>query len=100
MEEHWMKRIFWLLCGTVLGASGMWTSMNYHVLRTKDGITFVPKYQARLDSTFVDVRAWGVTEWTEHPELVLTLQKNDRTDIIGDAQVFGTTLREAMNFVK
>ena len=95
-----MKRVFWLLFGTVLGAFGMWASMNYHVLRTKDGITCVPKHTACLDGTFADVREWGVTEWTEHPELVLTLKKNDRTEIIGDAKVFGTTLRDAMSFVK
>jgi hypothetical protein len=46
------------------------------------------------------VRDWGVTEWTEHPDLVLTLEKNQRTDIIGDAKIFGTTLRDATNLLK
>lgn len=95
-----MRRIVWLGFGTVLGAMLMWAAMNYHVLRTRDGIAWVPKYHARLASTFVDVRSWGVTEWTEHPELVLTLEQNQRTEIIGDAKVFGTSLRDAMNFVK
>jgi len=95
-----MRRLFWLSMGLLLGAVGMWVSMNYHVLRTHNGFAWVPKYRASLAGTFVDVRQWGVTEWTEHPELVLTLEKNERTEIIGDAQVFGTTLRDAMNFVK
>jgi hypothetical protein len=95
-----MRRIAWLGFGILLGAAGMWASMNYYVLRTKDGITWVPKYRARLAGTFVDVREWGVTEWTEHPELVLTLEQNKRTEIIGDAKVLGTTLRDAMNLVK
>ena len=93
-------RLAWLFAGVLLGAFGMWGSMNYHLLRTRDGIACVPKYRARLAGTFIDVREWGLTEWTEHPELVMTLEQHDRTEIIGDAKVLGTTLREAMNFVK
>jgi hypothetical protein len=95
-----MRRILWLGFGTVFGAFLMWAAMNYHLLRTRDGVACVPKYHARLASTFIDVRQWGVTEWTEHPELVLTLERNQRTEIIGDAKVLGTTLRDAMNFVR
>lgn len=95
-----MRRILSVLFGVLLGAAGMWTAMNYHVLRTKDGFACVPKYRAHLAGTFVDVREWGVTEWTEHPELVMTLERNKRTEIIGDAKVFGTTLRDAINLVK
>ena len=95
-----MRRIVWLTCGLILGAAGMWTSMSYHMLRTNDGIAWVPKYRAGLRGTFIDVREWGVTEWTEHPEIVISLEKNQRTEIIGDAKIMGTTLRDAMNFVK
>lgn len=95
-----MRRLIWLGTGTVLGALLMWAGMNYHLLRTRDGITLVPKYRPCLASTFIDVRHWGVTEWTEHPELVLTLERNQRTEIIGDAKVLGTTLRDAMNIVR
>jgi hypothetical protein len=95
-----MRRVLWLGLGTVFGAALMWAAMNYHLIRTRDGFAWVPKYRARLASTFVDVRQWGVTEWTEHPELVLTLERNQRTEIIGDAKVLGTTLRDAMNFVR
>lgn len=95
-----MRRILWLGCGTVFGAVMMWAAMSYHLIRTRDGITMVPKYHAQLASTFIDVRQWGVTEWTEHPELVMTLERNQRTEIIGDAKVLGTTLRDAMNIVR
>jgi len=33
----------------------------------------VPKRRAGLDDTYVDVRDWGITEWSEHPDLVYTL---------------------------
>lgn len=95
-----MRRIIWLTFGIAIGAFGMWAAMTYHILRTKDGVACVPKHQARLAGTFIDVREWGVTEWTEHPELVLTLQRNERTEIIGDMKMFDTTLRDAMNLVK
>jgi hypothetical protein len=95
-----MRKLLWMFAGIAIGAVGMWTSMNYHVLRTNAGMAMVPKYRAQLNGTYLDVREWGVTEWTEHPDLVLTLEKNKRSDIIGDAKIFGTTLRDATNLLK
>jgi hypothetical protein len=84
----------------LLGALGTWSAMHYHLLRTNDGFACVPKYRAGLSGTFVDVRDWSVTEWTEHPELALTLQQNNRTDILGETKVMGTTIRDAIKMVQ
>lgn len=95
-----MRRLAWMLFGVMVGAAGMWGSMNYHLLRTHDGMACVAKYRPELANTYYDVREWGVTEWAEHPELVMTLQQQERTEIIGDAKVLGTSLKEMTRFVK
>jgi hypothetical protein len=99
-NEIVMRKLMWMVFGVAIGAGGMWYAMHNHVLRTNSGLAMVPKFRAQLSGTYFDVRDWGVTEWTEHPDLVLTLEKNQRTDIIGDAKIFGTTLRDATNLLK
>ena len=77
-----MWRVTWLLGGVVLGAVLTIGAQSYHVIHTKEGLKFVAKRNATLSDTYVDVREWGVTEWSKHPDLMWTLAQNDRKDIL------------------
>jgi hypothetical protein len=56
--------------------------MNYHIVRTDDGMTFVPKRHATLEETYLDIREWALSDWTNHPDFVWAIYKNDRQDLI------------------
>jgi hypothetical protein len=90
-----MRQLWYFVWGGVIGAGIMWASMNYHVVRRDGGMTVVPKFHAQLSDTYLDIRGWGITEWTEHPDFVVACKKHDRMDLIGDAKVLGQPLREA-----
>ena len=70
-------------------------AFTLHFVRTDDDLLIVPKRSPNLDDTYVDVREWGLTEWSEHPDLVYTLvdkgfEKYVRKPITDD--IFGKLL--------
>jgi hypothetical protein len=67
-----------MVTGGVLAVGGM----HYHVVRTEESVTFVPKRHAGLDDVYLDIREWTLTDWTNHPDFVWSLYKNERQDLI------------------
>ncbi len=80
-----MRRLFALVFGAMLGAVAMFIAFKFHVLRTKDDWVFVPKPSASLVDAYVDVREWGTTDWTKHPQLVKALVLTGRADLVRQA---------------
>ena len=59
-----MPRLFSFLLGVAAGAMLCYGATNYHVVRAQDGFHLVHKSRARLAEAYVDVRAFGVGDWT------------------------------------
>ena len=95
-----MRRMFYLAMGLVAGGGLMWGGMNYHLLRTKDGFQTVPKRNTTLADAYLDVRTWGIAEWSKHPDVVWSLTQHGKTDIVNNAGTYETTLKDAFNFQK
>lgn len=74
-----------LIVGALLGAGGVYGALNYHVLRTDNGIQFVAKSESTLKDTYVDTRQFGVGDWMDHPQLAEDLVKAGKQDIMSDA---------------
>jgi hypothetical protein len=74
------------LCGIVVGlvAGFLITvgAMNHHFIRTDNSMAFVSKRYPSLADSYVDIRKWSISDWTDHPDLVYTLFKNDRQDLM------------------
>lgn len=95
-----MRRLGGMILGLAIGAGLMFGAMKYHVLRTNSGFEFVPKRSTSLADAYVDVRGWGFTDWSKHPDLVWSLTKNGKTNVMGESGAFETTLKDALNYVK
>jgi hypothetical protein len=80
-----MSRLSSFLTGLVVGALLCYGATNYHVVRAQDGIHFVHKTRARLSETYVDVRAFGLSDWSAHPELAAALAQGNKQHIMQDA---------------
>jgi hypothetical protein len=82
-----MARIGAVIVGIVVGAGLMLGALNYHVLKTDKGFEFIPKRSMSLADTYVDVREFGVPEWSDHVDLVKDIFKAEKGDLIKDATV-------------
>lgn len=71
-----------IVVGMVLGFVFTLSAMHYHFLRTENSIAVVAKRHPALASTYMDIRDWTAADWAEHPDLVYTLFKNDRQDLL------------------
>ena len=80
-----MRRLMTFLMGMVAGGLLLWGALQYHVLRTKDGIRLVQKVDAKLANTYVDIRGFRVADWTRHTDLALALANANQQDLMENA---------------
>ena len=72
-----MARIRWFVLGTVVGAGMTMASLKYYFLYTNDGLKAVPKQSPTLADTFLDVRDFGASDWSEHKEVMAAVMAHD-----------------------
>lgn len=71
------------VAGLLLGSVTMLLAMQFHLIRTTEGFTVVPRAeQPPLRSTYVDVRRWNTGMWKNYPEVSEALIKAGREDVM------------------
>jgi hypothetical protein len=80
-----MSRLGSTLTGVVLGGALVYGALNYHVLRTAEGVELVPKLSATFSDTYLDVRQYGVAEWADHEQVARAVVKSGKDHILKDA---------------
>lgn len=94
-----MGRLGTFFFGLVLGAVLTLGAQSYHVIRTDDGIKLLPKRQVSLSDTYLDVRGWGLKQWSEHPDVLWSLTEYKRDDILGQEKILGAGLRDVGQWI-
>jgi len=80
-----MRRWMTFLMGMVVGGLLLWGMLQYHVLHTREGLRLVPKVNASLAKTYVDIRTFTVADWARNTDLVLALTNANQRDLMGNA---------------
>lgn len=80
-----MSRLGALVTGVVVGGGLVYGSLNYHVLRTDEGLEMVPKAEATFSDTYLDVRNFGVSDWADHEQVAHAVLKAGKDHILKDA---------------
>lgn len=80
-----MRRWGTFLLGAVVGAAALFLALNYHIINARDGMHLVPKVDAQLAGTYVDIRNFGASDWANHREVFFALVNADRQDLLGSA---------------
>lgn len=80
-----MPRIFSFLLGVAAGVMLCYGATNYHVVRAQDGFHLVHKQRARLAEAYVDVRSFGISDWTSHTELAAALTAENKQYVMEGA---------------
>lgn len=69
----------------IAGAALLHVAMNYHLVRAGDGFHFVGKSPARLTESYVDIRSFGMSDWTNHPQLASSLVQANKQYLVGES---------------
>jgi hypothetical protein len=84
-----MRRWGTFVVGVLVGGLLIYYALNYHVIHARDGMHLVPKVDAKLAGTYVDIREFTARDWIDHPEIFAALQQAKRDDLlqmaVGDA---------------
>jgi hypothetical protein len=90
-----MPRLFSFLLGVAAGAMLCYGATNYHLVRAQDGFHLVHKQRAQLAEAYVDVRAFGVGDWTNHAALAAALVAENKQYLMEGAAA--NTLESGLN---
>ena len=77
-----MNRITSFLAGVVVGATGIFGMLKYHVVRAEDGMHLVPKMSSHLGEIYVDIREFDLSDWNEHRALAVAIVRADKADLL------------------
>jgi hypothetical protein len=80
-----MRRWVTFLLGVAVGGLLIYAALNYHIVRARDGLHLIPKVDATLASTYVDIRQFRPADWAHNPDLALALVEANRRDLMEDA---------------
>jgi hypothetical protein len=80
-----MSRVWSFVLGMVAGAALLHVATNYHVVRSSEGFHVVAKCPARLSESYVDIRSFGLADWTSHPQLAGALVQANKQHLLGDS---------------
>ena len=84
-----MRRWSMFFFGVVVGGLLIYCGLNYHVIRARDGMHLVPKVDAQLAGTYVDIREFTPRDWVNRREIFAALHAAKRDDLlqtaVGDA---------------
>lgn len=84
-----MNRIVTFLLGIATGVVMCFGATNYHIVRANDGFHLVHKQRSRMSEAYVDVRGFGVSDWSNRPELAAELVADNKQYVMGDAVASG-----------
>lgn len=79
-----MGKLWSFIWGIAVGGALVYGAISYHVINTQDGLNFVPKVTAGFEDTYVDIRGFGLDDWTRHRALAMALIKAGKADLMGD----------------
>lgn len=82
------------IAGMLCGAFLLYIAMHYHIVRTNNGTSLVPKVSNNLKDVYVDVRQYNLSDWQQHKPLAAAIMKSDQSEILEDASL--ASFRDSM----
>ncbi len=80
-----MSRISSFFAGFVVGAATLFVSMQFYVIRAKDGVHLIPKLAAKLENPYVDIRGFTLSDWQNRQPLAVAIMKANQGNLMEDS---------------
>ncbi|MAT73492.1 MAG: hypothetical protein CMJ58_28760 [Planctomycetaceae bacterium] len=84
-----MKRFPTFLLGMFVGCGLLWTALNYHLIKARDGLHLVKKTQVTLADTYLDARQMSPRDWLQHANAAEAVLRSENQQLI-DSVMTGT----------
>ena len=88
-----MGRIGCFLFGVLVGATTVFVSLKYHIVRAADGHHLIPKVSAEFGGTYIDIRSFRLSDWAEHKSLTAAIAKSGKSDLMTQTTLNSVTDR-------
>lgn len=82
-----MSRISSFLLGMVAGAMLVAAAMNFHLVRSDDGILMIPKLTKGLHDPYADIREFTLDDWQQHRPLAAALVQANKSELLADSSL-------------
>jgi hypothetical protein len=82
-----MSRFSSFFLGVVVGAVGLFLTMQFYIVRAKDGFHLVPKLAAKLENPYVDIRNFSLADWQNRQPLAVAILKANHGNLMQDASL-------------
>lgn len=80
-----MRRLGTFICGLIVGAVLLYAALHYHLIHAADGLHLIPKSDATISQTYVDIREFRARDWLERPELAAAIVEADQEELLRSA---------------
>lgn len=80
------------------GVAVLHLATNFQVVRPSEGFDLIAKSPPRLAESFVDIRAYTVSDWSGHPQLASALVQANQQHLILDrtANAFQQSIHQVL----
>ncbi len=77
-----MNRLTTFFLGIIVGATGLFLSENYYIVRSTESVHLVPKVAAKLEFPYRDIRAYTVEDWKNNLSLGAAIVRTQKPDMM------------------
>lgn len=82
-----MNRFSSFLLGMVAGAMVLGAAMNFHLVRSDDGMLMIPKVTKGLHDPYADIRAFTLDDWQQHRPLAAAIVQANKSELLADSSL-------------
>lgn len=82
-----MSRLSSFLLGMVAGATLLGAAMNFHLVRSDDGVLMIPKLTKGLHDPYADIRGFTLDDWQQHRPLAAALIQANKSELLADGSL-------------
>lgn len=90
-----MRRLFFFAAGVIVGGVLIYLALQNHLIRSKKGFHLIPKANATLAKSYVDIRDFTLADWKRNADVALALTNANQFELIEDAA--GDALQNGLN---
>lgn len=80
-----MRRMMTFVMGMIVGGLLLWFALQYHLIHSRQGLHLIPKVDAGLAKTYVDIRKFTLADWTKNTDIALALTNANQVELIENA---------------